>query len=139
VWHKELYGRLLQNVLLAVRMAVKFIIPSDCKCITQATVACDTVVAKYRDFACTPQRYCGGTVQGLCLSHLSNTVVAQDRHIACTRQRYCGGTVQGLCLYTAAILWWHSTGTLPVHVSDTVVAQDRHFACTRQQYCGGTV
>jgi hypothetical protein len=27
----------------------------------------DTVVTKYRDFACTHQRYCGGKVQGLCL------------------------------------------------------------------------
>ena len=70
MWHEELYGRLLQNALLAVRMALKFYIPSDCKCIKQATVACDTVVnrtgtlpvhvsdnvvAKYRDFACTRQ------------------------------------------------------------------------------------
>jgi hypothetical protein len=95
------------------------------------TVACDIVVAKYRDrgFACTRQRYCGGNVQG-----------------------------QGLCLYTSAIMWWQSTGTgtLPVHVSDNVVAKyrdlpvhfsdnvvakyrDRDFACTRQRYCGGKV
>ena len=120
-------------------MALKFVIPSDCKCITQATIASNIVVTPYRDFACTRQRYCGGIVQGLGLYisailwwhstgslpvHVSDIVVAQYRDFAFTRQRYCGGTVQGLCLYTSAILWWHSTGI---------------FACTRQRYCGGTV
>ena len=83
----------------------------------------DTVVAQYRLFACTRQRYCGGTVQGLCL--YTSAIL--------------GGTVQGLCLHTSAILWWHCTGTLSVYVSDTVMALYRDFACIRQRYCDGTV
>ena len=86
MWHEELCGRLLQNVLLAVRMALKFVIlivnASRWRRLrlilwlhrtgTLPVHVSDRVVAQHRDFL---------------PAHVSDTVVAKYRDFTCTNQR----------------------------------------------------